>query len=188
CWARTSSTDGQAAVRSFHARHGASRASDAARCHRDLADPHSLVTGGAGAAVLDVRHLAYSLCHDGEAASRTDPVRADARQLPHGAAATEFRPLGAQLVGAGAVGDGRDRRHGEHGWLRTCQAAIQGRTDAVLAVHHVDDVAVRGDTGAAVPRRYPSGHGRYLPGTVTAADGESVQHLPDEAVHPDLAR
>src|SRR5690606_35663075 len=56
-----------------------------------------------------------------------------------------------------------------------------------LAVHHVDDAALRGDPRATVPGRHPPRPGRHLPRVVATADGEPVQHLPDEAVHPDAA-
>src|SRR5690606_16643734 len=73
------------------------------------------------------------------------------------------------------------------GRLRVGQTAVQGVSGAVLAVHLVDDAALRGDLGAALPRRHTPGPGRYLSWAVAATGGESVQHLLDEAVHTDVA-
>src|SRR5690606_4485125 len=111
----------------------------------------------------------------------------DPRELRGRARVPELLVLGLDRADPVLARAGRDR--GDCADVRICdlEAAVPRLAPAVLAVHPVDDAALRGDPGAAVPRRDAAGPRRHLPGAAAPADGGALRDLPDEAVHTDPA-
>src|SRR5690606_26946804 len=71
---------------------------------------------------------------------------------------------------------------------RPRQAAVPRLAHPVLALHPLDDAAVRGHPRAALPGRHAPRPRRHLPRPPAPADGRPLLDLPDEAVHPDAPR